>query len=192
MTTARTTHNIQPTPEARARLVAYHNEIVSRRKEGGLADVSQYASRWCEQAARLAVVLHAGLHGATAHQHPLELETADRAVTLAKWFADQQLGLLAKVRRQVAVKLEDDVMQLIDDRIHGKRLEPEERELGRCIDYVTPRTLVRARITTTADPAKALLTRMEAEGLLIGEDVSPKRGGPTTRIFRRVTNPVPE
>jgi len=75
-------------------------------------------------------------------------------------------------------------MQLIDDRIHGKRLEPEERELGRPIDYVTPRTLVRARITATADAAKAPLARMEADGLLIGQDVSPKGGGPTTRILR--------
>lgn len=61
------TYTITATPEARLRLESYFNEIVDRRKAGELADVSQYASRWCEQAARIAITLHAGLHGASAH-----------------------------------------------------------------------------------------------------------------------------
>lgn len=184
-------HSIRTTPDACARLESYFNEIVDRRKAGELADVSQYASRWCEQAARLAISLHAGLHGAAAHQHPLTLETADNAVTLAKWFANQQLNLLAKGRRQAATKLDNEVLELLDDRIHCKRLEPEEREVGRAIDYVTPRTLVRARITATAEAAKALLARMESDGVLIGEDITPAHGGKTTRIYRAFKNPVP-
>ena len=184
------THTIKTTPEARTRLESYFNEIVDRRKAGELADVSQYASRWCEQAARLAISLHAGLHGVTAHRHPLTLETADNAVTLAKWFVDQQLNLLAKGRRQTATKLDDEVLALLDDRIHGKRLEPEEREHGRPIDYVTPRTLARARITATTEVAKALLARMEADGVLVGEDITPAHGGKTTRIYRVARNPV--
>jgi len=184
------TYTIQATPEARQRLESFYNEIVDRRKAGELADVSQYASRWCEQAARLAIILHAGLHGATAHQYPLELETADNAVDLAKWFASQQLNLLAKGRRAAAANLEEKVLELLADRIQGKRLEKEEREAGRPVDYVTAREVHRARITATADAAKALLARMEADGLLVAEDITPARGGKTTRIYRAVKNPV--
>ena len=90
-----TTNTITATPEARQRLEAYFNQIVDRRKAGELNDVSQYASRWAEQAARLALTLHAGHYGAVAHQHPLALETANNAVSLAEWFVEQQLDLLA-------------------------------------------------------------------------------------------------
>ena len=49
------------------------------------------------------------------------------------------------------------------------------------------------RIASAADAARALLHRMEQEGLLIGEDVRPAHGGKVTRIFRATggTNPVP-
>jgi len=174
-------YTISATPEARTRLESYFNEIVDRRKAGELGDVSQYASRWCEQAARLALTLHAGLHGAAAHQHPLTPETAENAVTLAKWFASQQLGLLAKGRRQAASKKEDEVLGLLDTNRERKGL-----------DFVTARDVQRARIVASADAARALLARMEADGLLAGEDITPQGGGKTTRIFRRTTNPVPE
>jgi len=174
------THTIQATPEARRRLETFFNEIVDRRKAGELADVSQYASRWCEQAARLAITLHAGLHGATAHQHPLEVETAENAVKLAKWFADQQLNLLAKGRQAAAGKVEDEVLELI---------ETNRKRNGQ--DFTTAREVHRARITPTADAARALLPRMEADGLLVAEDIVPAHGGKTTRIYRWVKNPVP-
>ena len=92
----------------------------------------------------------------------------------------------------VAVKVEDEITELLNARVHGKRLEPKERELGGTIDYVTARNVHRARITATADAATAVLTKMEADGLLAGEDITPAHGGKTTRIFRRVHNPVPE
>jgi len=174
------TFTIKPTPEARQRLEAFFNEIVDRRKAGELADVGQYASRWCEQAARIALVLHAGLHGAAAHQHPLVLETADNAVKLAQWFAAQQLNLLAKGRRAAAAKLEDEVMAL---------LEATQRKGRECI---TARDVHRARITPTADAAKALLARMETDRLLVGQNITPEHGGKTTRIFRGVQTPIPE
>jgi hypothetical protein len=175
------TYSISATHEARQRLIAYFNEIVDRRKAGELADVDQYASRWCEQAARLAITLHTGLHGATAHQHPLILETADNAVKLAKWFADQQLGVLAKGRYAATNRVQDEVLEL---------LESTRQRKGQ--DFVTARDVHRARITATADAAKALLTRMEAEGVVVGNDISPARGGKTTRIYRAITNPLPE
>jgi len=187
-----TTHTIQAGTEARALLESYFNEVVDRRKAGELADVGQYASRWCEQAARIALSLHAGLYGATAHQHALDTETAENGIRLARWFAAQQLALLAKGRRQAAAKVEDEVIKLLADRAQGRRLEPTERQQAKTLDYVTVRNVVRARIVTTAEAAHALLTRMVQDGLLIGEAITPPGGGKTTRIFRAVKNPVPE
>ena len=184
-------HCITPTPEAVAVLNDYHNSIVDRRSTD-LADIGAFAARYAENAWRLSVVIHAAQWAGDAGQESLAAETAASAVRIVEWFAASQRDILAKGRHNAAAKVEDEVLELLNDRIHGKRLEPEERELGRPIDYVTPRTLVRARITATAEAAKALLARMEADGLLIGQDVSPKGGGPTTRIFRRTTNPVPE
>src|SRR5262249_1039584 len=151
------TYKIEATPEARQRLEAYFNEIVDRRKTGELSDVSQYAARWCEQAARLAIALHAGLYGSGAHQHPLALETVEKAVQLAKWFANQQLNLLAKGRHAAATKKEDEVLELVKSNRERKG-----------VDFITARDVHRARITNTADVAKELLGCMEREGLLIG------------------------
>ena len=173
---------IKPTPEALARLNAYHNEIVDRRR-GDLHDLTSYAARWAEQAWRLAVVLHAAVHGAQAHNHPLADETAANAIRLAQWFADQQLDTLARGRRRVAQKKEDEVTELLATRHKRQQL-----------DFVTARDVHRARIVPTADAALALLLRMEKDGILRGQDVRPPQGGKVTRAFRTVAgnNPVPE
>ena len=190
-----TPYCIVPTPEAQTRLMDYFDEVTASRRAGDLADVSQYASRWSEQASRLALVLHASLYGSCAHEHPLELETAENAIRLAKWFAGQQLDILAKGRRQVAEKKEDEVLQLLDDRGKGERLDPEERKRGLIrADYVTARNIYRARICPTPEAAAALLARMEEAGILTAQDVRPEHGGKGTRLFRSVAgrNPVPE
>ena len=77
---------------------------------------------------------------------------------------------------------EKEVIELLATRQERQRL-----------DYVTAREVHRARIVNTADAGRALLARMEREGLLTGEDGRPAHGGKTTRIFRAVggTNPVP-
>ncbi len=182
MNTKTLSHIIQPTREARQRLVDYHNAIVERRKDD-LRDVTGFAARWCENAWRLAVVLHAGRHGAEAHRHPLAFETAENAVRLVEWFASQQLNLLAKGRRTAAEKVEAQVLEL---------LETNRERKGQ--DFITARDVHRARIVPTADAALALLLRMEQDGIFTGEDVRPPHGGRVTRIFRTVAgkNPVPE
>ena len=89
---------------------------------------------------------------------------------------------MAKGRRAAAEKVEEEVIELLATRQTDKRL-----------DYVTARDVHRARIVSTAEAGRALLARMEREGLLTGEDVRPAHGGKTTRVFRAVggTNPVP-
>ena len=174
------THIITATPEARQRLEAYYNDIVDRRNTGELNDVSQYASRWAEHAARLSLTLHAGLYGDMAHQHSLDLETAENAVTLVRWFADQQLGLLAKGRLAAGTKVEDAGLKLI---------ETYRERKGQ--DFITARDVHRVHITSAPETAKTLLARMEADGLLVGVDNTPAHGGKTTRTYRAVKNPVP-
>lgn len=172
---------IAAAPEAAALLTQFHNHVVDRRAVD-LADVGAFAARYAEQAWRVAVVLHAALHGAEAGGHTLTLETAQHAVGLVEWFSAAQLDILAKGRRAAAEKVEEEVIELLATRQERQRL-----------DYVTAREVHRARIVSTADAGRALLARMEREGLLTGEDVRPAHGGKTTRIFRAVggTNPVP-
>lgn len=174
-------HRIAAAPEAAALLTQFHNHVVDRRAVD-LADVGAFAARYAEQAWRIAVVLHAALHGAEAGSHSLTLGTAQNAVGLVEWFSAAQLDILAKGRRAAAEKVEEEVIELLATR--------QERQH---LDYVTAREVHRARIVSTADAGRALLARMEREGLLTGEDVRPAHGGKTTRIFRAVggTNPVP-
>lgn len=97
-----------PERDAAAVLRGYANEIVQRRKRGGdLEDVSIYAARWAENAWRLCVALHAAKHGEDAWRENLSADTAAQAVRLARWFAEQQLRLLASGREdRLAKRLE--------------------------------------------------------------------------------------
>ena len=172
---------IAAAPEAAALLTEFHNRVVDRRAVD-LADVGAFAARYAEQAWRVAVVLHAALHGAEAGSHSLTLETAQNAISLVEWFSAAQLDILAKGRHAAAEKVSEEVIELLATHQERQRL-----------DYVTARDVHRARIVSTADAGRALLARMEREGLLTGEDVRPAHGGKTMRIFRAVggTNPVP-
>ena len=172
-------HGITATPEAIAALRDYHNRIVDRRAVD-LADVGGFAARYAENAWRVAVVLHAGLYGATAGQHAMDPETATNAVRVVEWFAAAQLEILAKGRHQAAAKMEEEVLDLLD-------LNRERKQL----DFLTVRDVQRARIMANAEAARALLVRMESAGILVGEDIRPAGGGKPTRIFRCPKNPVP-
>ncbi len=80
----------------------YSNELVHRRRSGGdLSDVNEYVSRWAENAWRLALVLHAGQHGKDSAMQAMSLETANNAITLMKWFAEQQLDILSAGREKI-------------------------------------------------------------------------------------------
>jgi hypothetical protein len=159
---------IDPTAEALDAMNAHHNAIVKRRRTD-LHDVNVYAARWNEQAWRIAVVLHAALHGACAHEHKLEIDTANRAIELADWFASQQLEILSVSREKARRETRDEVLALLVDKPDGIRASD----------------VYRARIVRNADEAHALLAAMEANGELIGRDERPETGGHITRIFTR-------
>jgi hypothetical protein len=159
---------IEPTPEALEAMNTHYNGIVKRRR-ADLRDVTIYAARWNEQAWRIAVCLHAGLHGAHAHEHTLELDTAKHAIELADWFAAQQLEILSGSREKARREKWNEVLALADEKPEGIRAS----DVYRC------------RIVRNADEAHTLLTAMESEGELSGRDEKPEGGGHVTRIFAR-------
>jgi len=111
---------IKATPDAEAALVEHHDALVPRRCAGGdLADVTSYVSRWNEQAWRIGVCLHAAKHGANAAGRELELETVQRAIRLADWFASQQLEILSASRKKAKQDLQDRVLALLMDHPQG-------------------------------------------------------------------------
>jgi hypothetical protein len=59
--------------------------------------------------------LHAGTYGGQAHEHPVALETAQRAIALADWFAEEQLRILntSRMERKAArlKKLKDLIIR---------------------------------------------------------------------------------
>ncbi len=92
-------HTCEPSRAAEEIMDAHFNELVPRRRIGGdLFDVSSFAARWTEQAWRIGVCIHAGLYGGAAAEQPFAKETAECALELAEWFADQQIAILADNR----------------------------------------------------------------------------------------------
>lgn len=61
---------------------------------GRFDDIEPFVRRWPEQAARIALVLHALHHGAQAHEHQLSQATANNAVRIGKWLAAHQVEML--------------------------------------------------------------------------------------------------
>lgn len=159
---------IEPTPEARQMMKEHHNQIVERRL-GELRDVTTYAARWNEQAWRMAVCLHAGLHGEDVGGRMLAADTAASAIALADWFAGEQLRILARGRHAARRAKWDEVLALLADNPKG----------------ITARDVHRARIVGSADEARALLAQMEADGELTGKDSKPETGGHITRTFTK-------
>lgn len=159
---------IEPSPEARQAMKDHFNRIVERRL-GDLRDVSTYAARWNEQAWRIAVCILAGLHGEHAGERGLDVDTARKAITLADWFAVEQLRILAGGRHAARQSLLDQVLGLLADTPTGIRASD----------------VYRARIVAFADEAHALLERLKAEGELAGTDSKPEGGGHITRIYTK-------
>jgi len=159
---------IEPTPDARRTMATHHNQIVERRL-ADLRDVTTYAARWNEQAWRMAVCLHAGLHGEDAGGRMLSADTAASAIALADWFAGEQLRILEGGRHAARRAKRDKVLALLADNPKG----------------ITARMVQLKRITDTASEAHSLLSSMETDGELTGKDTKPETGGHVTRIFTK-------
>jgi hypothetical protein len=170
---AKEQHVIQTTAEARECLRQHYNRTVDY-GAGQFADLESFVARWTEQAWHVAVALHAGRWGAEAHQHDLSLETARAAITIVDWFSVQQVQILARGRYEAHKKLEDRVLEFLDD------LWQRAKQ-----DYITHRMVQKTGITRTAEQARALLEKMEKDGILLSEEHRRPQGGHVERRYRR-------
>jgi Protein of unknown function (DUF3987)/BT4734-like, N-terminal domain len=154
---------IWPTPEALALFNDHHDAIVIKRR-GELRDVTAYAARWNEQAWRIAVCLHAGIHGGQAHTQPLSIETAQNAIEIADWFAAEQLRILNAGRMQPKVERLEKLKKLIVQQYDG---EATLRDLQR-------------RNNFKSDEVRQLAARFHR--LLVIEKRQNKKGGPPSEV----------
>lgn len=158
---------VRPTEGARKALNAHYNSLVDRR-ESDLADIDEFAARWNEWAWRLTVVLHCATYGTSAAHRRVEMQTAESALTLADWFAHQQLFILGEGRAEKRSELERRVYKLLERETNG----------------VTARQVQRARIVESAEEAEALLKRLERSGKLNSSVRVPAGGGHPMRIYK--------
>lgn len=92
---------VMPSQEARKALDALANEAADNREESGEWKwCCSFAARLAENAWRLALVFHAIQHPNDAASHPLGLDTAAAAETVARWFFAETLVLLSPIRSQ--------------------------------------------------------------------------------------------
>jgi hypothetical protein len=91
---------VTPSKAAKKYLREYYNHIAERMADGDLKDISSFAARWAEQAWRIAVCIHAGVHLDHAEVLEISQETAVSAILLSEWFSMQQLRVLRSTRRQ--------------------------------------------------------------------------------------------
>jgi hypothetical protein len=145
-------------PEARELMVSYFNEVVKQRRID-LRDIETYAARFAEQACRLCIVLHAAHSGARAGDCPIDTMSASRAITVGRWFADEQLRVLDIARRQVKRALRQKIW-----------LVAANSPLG-----FTVRDLQLARITSSADHGRLLLDELVQKGHL-QKELRPTKG----------------
>lgn len=160
---------IEPSEEATAVLKDHFNLIVSRWHSGELRDVASFALRWTEQAWRISVCLHAGIHGEQCVKLPVDASTARNAISLADWFVEEQLRMLAGRRLASMLSVKDRVLRLLQSHPGGIRASD----------------VYRARIVSDADAAHRLLRLMETDGELTGYDEKPETGGHITRTYSR-------
>ncbi|RYD81532.1 MAG: DUF3987 domain-containing protein, partial [Verrucomicrobiaceae bacterium] len=103
-------------------LIGYENENIRRRQpQGDLADLAPFVARWSENAWRVALVLHASIHGENSANHELAPETADSAVRLMRWFTCAQLDLIAAVKRN-RLRARIEALELVASRSSGGRV----------------------------------------------------------------------
>ena len=102
-------------PEAHAVLLAHYNSVIARRISGELVDIESSVSRWTEQVWRLAVVLHAALHGSEAVDRAVTLATVQSAIAVADWFARRQLDLMEESRTKAKAELKNKIVGALVD-----------------------------------------------------------------------------
>jgi hypothetical protein len=83
----------ESTPAAQEILRSYHN-CCSGRWHADQGQLRSCIARWTEQAWKLTLVIHAARHGGNSHRMAVDRKTAEDAVVLQEWFAEQQMRII--------------------------------------------------------------------------------------------------
>jgi hypothetical protein len=97
----------------------FRNSLVPRRLND-LRDVNMFIARWHEQAWRVAIILHVGIHSDRAHLSPINIETAQAAVDVVEWFGEQQLRMLSVMRIFKDQERLERLIKVLDQQYNGQ------------------------------------------------------------------------
>ena len=139
---------VDTTPGGRQLLVDYYNQVIDRRRMA-VTDIDSFAARHCEQACRLALLLHAARWGVEAAKHDIDEETVRNAIILAEWFAREQMILVQGAQEAETARI----------------LTGIERFAAQHPEGFTVRELQRLRIVEKAEDGRRLLEALVARGL---------------------------
>jgi hypothetical protein len=92
-------YTAETTPDAQETLTSYYNRCVGR-WHSDHGQLRSCIARWTEQAWKITLVLHAATHGGNSHRIAVDQQTAEDAVTLQEWFAEQQMEIIGGTTRQ--------------------------------------------------------------------------------------------
>lgn len=141
---------VEATAEAKMVLRAYYNQVVDQRR-AALTDTDSFAARHAEQAARIAMALHAAKWGVNCRLQLVDLETARGAIQLAEWFAREQMNLLTEAKQAEMARILTGIENL-------DREQPEAFSV---------RDLQRKHIIESADEGRRILQGLVARNLAV-------------------------
>jgi hypothetical protein len=110
-------------------LLAYQHELADR-QEGDLRDCRPFAARWCENACRIALVLHAVKFGNQAHEHHLTVDTAEGAIAIMRWSSAQTLRVLGDKRDEQSRGRKSRLKKILEDNGGRRTLNDLKRRNG--------------------------------------------------------------
>lgn len=82
--------------------------------------IESFCRRWVENLWRLMLVLHVARHGPAAAQHSITAQDAEKAITLMKWFIQQQLDILSSVQEQKTNKRLNQLLTILSTQQSGE------------------------------------------------------------------------
>ena len=88
------TATVETAEGVHAAIRKFTNEGRQSTRNGRRAGMESVVARWGEQAWRIALVLHAGTHGAKAENELVSVATAENAIKITRWFIQQQEAFL--------------------------------------------------------------------------------------------------
>ena len=126
---------VKPDTAAVKVLLDYQHAIADR-QEIDLKDCRPFAARWCENACRISLVLHALDCGSNAHTAPFSKETAEAGIAIMKWASAQTLKVLSSRRERQRREDKDRLEEILTTAGGERTLNDLKRRNGLSKDIV--------------------------------------------------------